>query len=149
MFRHIFRNNKGFTLIELLIVIGVIATLATSIVLLINPLGQMQRSRDAQRKSDLRQIQSALEMYRSDNGNYPASLPSCGNPFTNADASTTYLSKIPCDPTWSGGYTYTPGSPAVSYKLTACLENAIDPQRDTSPETVCNATGRIITVQNP
>lgn len=67
--------KKGFTLIELLIVIAIIGVLAT--LLMVNFIGVRQRARDAQRKSDLRQIQSALEIYRSDQGSYPASIINC------------------------------------------------------------------------
>lgn len=57
--------SKGFTLIELLVVLVIIASLAT--LLTANFVGVRQRGRDAQRKSDLRQIQSAFELYRADN----------------------------------------------------------------------------------
>jgi len=72
--------EKGFTLIELLIVIVIIGVLAT--LLMTNFVGVRQRGRDAQRKSDLRQIQAALELYRADVGQYPEALPVCnGDPL--------------------------------------------------------------------
>jgi general secretion pathway protein G len=92
--------NKGFTLIELLIVIAIIGVLST--LLMANFIGVRQRARDAQRKSDIRQIQAALEIYRSDSGAYPptGSFPSpCGSPL--ASGGSTYMQKIPCDPSGS------------------------------------------------
>jgi general secretion pathway protein G len=56
--------KKGFTLIELLVVIAIIGML--SALLVPNFMGARERARDAQRKSDLKQIQKALEMYRQD-----------------------------------------------------------------------------------
>src|SRR5689334_12449343 len=97
-------KSRGFTLIELLIVIALIGILATWLISLINPSQQLKRGRDAQRKADIRQIQTALELYRADVGSYPAAIPGCGSPFTNGD--TTYLTKMPCDPTSSGEFFY-------------------------------------------
>ncbi|MEK7612479.1 MAG: type II secretion system protein [Patescibacteria group bacterium] len=52
--------KKGFTLIELLIVIGILAILATTVVLVLNPAQILQESRDTQRISDLGSVQSAV-----------------------------------------------------------------------------------------
>lgn len=143
------KSQRGFTLIELLIVfviIGVLATLLTA-----NYIGVRQRARDAQRKADLRQIQSALEIYRSDNGTYPTtSLPRCGSSLTGGSGPTTYMQKIPCDPLDVGGsYTY-PTSNGTTYSLIACLENKSDSQKDTANVAPCDGTTRFsYTLQNP
>lgn len=47
---------SGFTLIELLVVIAVIGVLAGSIIVAINPVEQLARSRDAARKNNIRQL---------------------------------------------------------------------------------------------
>ncbi|MBI2195693.1 MAG: type II secretion system protein [Candidatus Levybacteria bacterium] len=84
------KREKGFTLVELLIVIAIIGVLTT--LLMANFIGVRQRARDAQRKSDLRQIQSALELYRSDQGSYPQILPNCQNSIKSPDCLTsTYI----------------------------------------------------------
>lgn len=62
----IFKNRAGFTLIELLVVISIIGVLAS--VVLSSLESARAGARDAQRISDLRQIQTALEMYRNDHG---------------------------------------------------------------------------------
>jgi general secretion pathway protein G len=135
----------GFTLIELLIVIALLGVLASSLIVLINPVAQFQRARDAQRKADIRQIQSALEMYRSDVGEYPltAAGPTCGGAFTNAGI--TYLAKVPCDPK-GGGYVYT-ATVVTAYTLRACLENANDPQKDAAD--TCAGSTVSYTLLNP
>ena len=52
--------RKGFTLIELLIVIGILAILATTVVLVLNPAQILRETRDTQRISDLSSVQSAI-----------------------------------------------------------------------------------------
>src|SRR3990167_1144019 len=105
-----FKSGAGFTLIELLIVIVIIGVLAT--ILLANFIGVRQRSRDAQRKADLRQIQSAIELYKADQGVYPTPLYSTDCPTSSplVGGTVTYVAKIPCDPSgisyWNSGNYY-------------------------------------------
>lgn len=136
-------KKNGFTLIELLIVIVIIGVLSS--LLLANFLGVRQRGRDSQRKSDSKQIQTALELYRADIRSYPTtgSFPSCGNAFISG--SSTYMQKVPCDPL-GGSYTYT--SNGTTYSIVACLENTNDADKDATD--TCSAADRIsFTVQNP
>lgn len=55
--------KKGFTLIELLIVIGILAILATTVVLVLNPAQLLSETRDTQRISDLDTMRNALSLY--------------------------------------------------------------------------------------
>ena len=54
---------KGFTLIELLIVIGILAILATVVVLYLNPAQLLAESRDSQRLSDMESVRNAINIY--------------------------------------------------------------------------------------
>jgi general secretion pathway protein G len=152
--------KKGFTLIELLIAIAIIGILSGF--LLANFVGVRQRARDGVRKSDLRQIQSALEMYRSDQVSYPSNITlSCGDSLTsegivnNATSGTIYMKKIPCDPSTSTSYQYY--SPiGTTYCLRTCFENEKDGDRDEikNPSIVgCDlqncTNGKDYTLQNP
>jgi prepilin-type N-terminal cleavage/methylation domain-containing protein len=55
--------KKGFTLIELIIVIGILAILASVVVLVLNPAEILAQARDSQRISDLSTIKSAIALY--------------------------------------------------------------------------------------
>lgn len=126
--------SKGFTLVELLIVIAIIGVL--SALLMANFIGVRQRARDAQRKADLRQIQSALELYRSDNGSYPignyAALSNCTGKLGNPACTTTYMQKLPADPLGGTATYYYNSAAGTTYTIRACLENSADKDIDTS-----------------
>ena len=62
--------KRGFTLIELLIVIAIIGVLATIVV--VNFSSSRQKSRDAKRLADMKNVQTALDMYLDKNGVYPS-----------------------------------------------------------------------------
>lgn len=72
-------RNKGFTLIELLVVISIISLLSTVV---LASLGNARaKARDAQRKLIVKQLQTALELYRNDKGGlYPLSGAAVGGP---------------------------------------------------------------------
>jgi type II secretion system protein G len=138
----------GFTLIELLVVISIIALLSTMTIA--NFLTGRSRARDAQRKSDMRQLQAAFEFYRADQGSYPATLPACGSPLAFGGA--TYMQKIPCDPLKTGQFVYTYTSTGATYQLVTCLENINDGQKDaTNNATYCTggSTNWSYTLTNP
>src|SRR3990167_1117674 len=61
--------KKGFTLIELLVVIAIIGILSTLAVVSLG--NARQRARDSKRVSDIRNTQTALEIYYTDRSSYP------------------------------------------------------------------------------
>lgn len=145
------RKKRGFTLIELLVVVAIIGVL--SALLMSNFVGVRQRARDAQRKSDVRQLQSALELYRADVGAYPSSatLSTCGNgvSFKSQDNTSTYMQAVPCDPSTGSPYSYT-SNDGTTYTLITCLENGNDSQKDSSNAVSCSTGGTYsYTVTNP
>jgi len=88
--------KKGFTLIELLVVIAVVGVLAAGSVILLNPKTQFDKAHDAQRRSDLKQIQNVLEVYYNDRKSYPTTLPTWGTQW--AEGGATYMGTLPSDP---------------------------------------------------
>lgn len=94
-----YHNKKGFTLIELLVVIAIIGLLATLGVVSFE--NARNKARDAKRLSDIKQIQSALELYLDANGQYPPGCASSNGTYVATWAplmSKTYISKMPNDP---------------------------------------------------
>jgi prepilin-type N-terminal cleavage/methylation domain-containing protein len=155
---------KGFTLIEMLVVISIIGILAT--IVIANMAGVRERARDAQRKSDISQIQKAMEMYKNAQSPvaYPANL---------GLLATAYMQTVPQDPSCPAGtcstgryiYTYVRNaSDSLQYTFWTCLENKSDGQRDSvrgitsvpacysgceASGTIANATGACFSVTQP
>jgi len=76
----------GFTLIELLIVMAILGVLAVVVLVAINPVQQLARTRDAGRKSGVSQVGRALEaFYTSHGGKYLYGRTAGSNPGTNCN----------------------------------------------------------------
>jgi len=101
------KNKKGFTLIELLVVVAIMGLLASLAIVSLNT--ARARARDARRVADVKQIQTALELYYMDNYKYPAEPISgeieglcLGSDSDFVDTclgtETTYMGKIPGSP---------------------------------------------------
>lgn len=146
------KDFHGFTLVELLVVISIIGILA-SIALVAFTSAQF-RSRDAQRKSNLKEVSSALELFYSDYGKYPSSsggqILACDyNPATGAgsacswgtdefsDGKTTYFKVLPKDPVSNQNYYYKSVTvdfvPNSGFQIYAYLENSMDLKSKISP----------------
>ncbi len=103
-------SKKGFTLIELLVVIAIIGVLSS--VVLSSLSSARNKAQDARRKLDVRQLKNALEIYRSNNNQYPQRLDSLGAISPGAGSAQTLtipltgiLSPIPEDPKGTVGWT--------------------------------------------
>lgn len=121
-------NKKGFTLIELLVVIAIIALLSTLAVVALG--SARKKANDAKRLSDLKQIQTALELHFTDKNAYPTgssltlgtASSSCLNAsgFGLTGCSDPYMGQVPKDP-GNNSYVYTMAT--SSYTIVATLES--------------------------
>lgn len=110
----LWKSSLGFTLVEILIVIVIVGILTAGAISVINPLDQLQKAHDAKRKSDLTQVQKALELYSNDVGSYPEiASPSDYRikgfddfPVAWGEQWTPYMETLPKDPSSSKNYVY-------------------------------------------
>ena len=102
--------SQGFTLIEIMVVIVILGILAAVIVPRLTDKPDQARAVKAQ--SDIRQLESALEMYKLDNFYYPSTQqglralvekPAGDPPARNWRSG--YITRLPNDP-WGNPYQY-------------------------------------------
>ena len=118
-------NKKAFSLVELLVVIAIIGILATLAVISLQ--GARKGARDAKRIANIKQIQTALELYFNDQGQYPSSLNFGQGKIESP--STVYMENLPLAPSPSDGtcandntYQYSvTGEDNGSYQISFCL----------------------------
>ena len=109
------RLGAGFTLIEIMVVVVILGILAA--ILVPNIVSKPDEARVVKAQQDIRQIESALQMYKLDNFYYPSTAqglqalvakPSGDPPARNWRS--PYLPRLPKDP-WGGDYQYaSPGT---------------------------------------
>jgi general secretion pathway protein G len=117
------QRMKGFTLIEIIVVVVIIGLLAA--VIAPNIFGQVEEARIKKSLSDLRALESALNLYRLDNFNYPTTdqglqalvtKPS-GSPEAKNWRKGGYIPRMPLDP-WGTEYQFAnPGSSGAEFDL--------------------------------
>ena len=111
-------RQAGFTLIELMVVIVILGVLVGLIIPRI--MGRPDEARRAKAKIQIESLESALKLYRLDNGNYPTTEqalkalvepPTVGNlPKNWRKGGYLEKGKVPKDP-WSNDFIYIgPGS---------------------------------------
>jgi len=112
------RNERGFTLLEILVVVFILSLLAA----IVAPqfMGRTEDAKIAEAKVQIRNLETALKLFKLDNGFYPTTeqglealvaMPSVGK-VPNHYRQGGYLEqkKIPLDP-WGNPYIYV--SPGV------------------------------------
>jgi general secretion pathway protein G len=124
IFEVIMRNRQsGFTLIEIMVVVVILAVLGALVVPKI--LENVDKARVTRAQSDIRAIQTALDLYRLDNFKYPtteqglqALVKQPADPTLMNYRSGGYLPSLPKDP-WNNPYQYqNPGVDGREYEIT-------------------------------
>lgn len=140
----------GFTLVELLVVMAIIGILAALVVG--NFRNTQIKGRDAQRKSDLKQLASAMELYFNDYGRYPpasaGNLLGCPAPTGSCswgsgnftDGQTIYMRTLPDDPSGSWDYYYQVSTDQQRFRIFTKLENTQDPDIVSLSSPFCGST---------
>jgi len=109
----------GFTLIELMIVVVILGLLATIIMPRI--LDRPEQARRMKAKVDIRNIESALALFKTDTGRFPTTSEGLealvSDPGVKGYNRDGYLDKVPSDP-WGNRYIYIcPGVVGKDYDL--------------------------------
>jgi Tfp pilus assembly protein PilE len=107
------KNHRfGFSLLEVMIVLTIIMVLMMVLIVFLDPIKQIQKIHDSQRKRDLAQTQRILEDYYNDNYYYPPGEQICHDEVVNNDGIcschicglstqselTNYIKQLFCDP---------------------------------------------------
>ena len=125
-------KHRGFTIIELLVVVAIIGLLTAAV--LSSTSTARTKSRDARRLQDMREIETALNLYYQANNSFPLSEGS-STTITGADpelsgelTSNGFMPTVPTDPQHPTNiYQYISTGGGTGYYLQFCLEtNSIE-----------------------
>lgn len=105
------KQNRGFSLIEIMVVVVIIGILAALVVPKI--MSRPEQARIVKAEADISSIQSALDLYKLDNGFYPSTNQGLQALVTKPSTAPRphnwktggYLQRLPVDP-WGQPYHY-------------------------------------------
>ena len=95
------KKIKGFTLIEVLVALTIIGILMTFVGPYI--LDRPDQALKLKLKNDFLAIETAMELYKLDNGTYPSPEAGLNDLISQNDGGNSYFSTIPTDP-WGNKY---------------------------------------------
>jgi general secretion pathway protein G len=101
-------SQRGFSLIEIMVVVVIIGLLAA--IIAPNVISNIDRALVTRAESDIRSIETALNLYRLDNFRYPSTDQGLQALVTNPGEAAApnwkrYLDSVPTDP-WNNEYQY-------------------------------------------
>lgn len=137
-------NHRGFTLIEIMVVIVILAMLAA----LIGPkiIGRSDDAKLADAKLQIRNLETALKLYKLDNGSYPSTeqgLQALLNKPTVGQIPKNYRQegyleskKLPQDP-WGGDFIYLSPGEHGDYDLCSFASDGVKGGENKAAD-ICN-----------
>jgi general secretion pathway protein G len=119
---------RGFTLIELMVVVVILGLLATMVMPKV--LSKPEKARRTKAVAEIRIMQSALAMFKTDTGRFPTTaegLPALvTDPGVSGYDKEGYLERVPTDP-WGNKYIYIcPGIRGKDYDLVSLGKDGED-----------------------
>ena len=127
---HLKSRKNGFNLVEVFTVTIIFTIL---LVIAFQQFGvQMAKGRDANIKSGLNELKTALDLYYNDYQNYPTTLPVVGSTLSGPDG-VVYMQEIPQYDT------YTRLNNGTFFVVSVTLENASDPE-------ICESAARCLNI---
>jgi general secretion pathway protein G len=101
-------SEQGFTLLEIMVVVVIIGLLVAAVAP--NFIGQIDKAAVSRAKTDIRSIETSLNLYRLDNFRYPSTSEGLEALVTNPGEASApnwkaYLPRVPLDP-WDQPYQY-------------------------------------------
>jgi general secretion pathway protein G len=122
--RNRLRGREGFTLLEIMVVIVILGLLAALVVPKL--IGRTEEAKQTQTLLQIKNIEQALQLFKLDNGFYPASeqgiealvrAPEVGR-IPKSYRKGGYLDRVPKDP-WDNPYVYVSPGSERDYEITS------------------------------
>ncbi len=142
MFKRFIKSQSGMTLIEIMVVVTILGLIAT--IVTVNVLGRLDQAKVTAAKTQIKNLETALDEFRRDNGFYPTTdqglkalieKPSTGRiPTSYPKGGYLKGGSVPRDP-WSCDFIYYgPGIHGNPYEMTSlgadCQEGGEDTDGD-------------------
>jgi len=97
-------SRPGFTLIELIVVMGVIAVIASTVFVAVDPARRIHVASNNSRRTDVRAILESIKTYQADFGDFPTSADAIDN--DNATVQMLGLGGTACAAVTCGSQTF-------------------------------------------
>ena len=114
-------NNRGFTLIELMVVIIILGILAMWVAPKI--MSRPEQAKQVKTQLDIQNLETALKLYKLDNGSYPSTEQGLEALVTRPNDPTVrnwkpggYMDRVPTDP-WGNAFAYESPSEHGDYAI--------------------------------
>lgn len=140
LLKKISKNKKGFSLTELMVATSIVGTMATMTAAQMNDV--IASARDAQRKANVKQVYTALNLYSLDNYQYPIcdhseASSDCWNIVTEAleAGQNMYMPEVPVDPLNEDNYVFKYWSDGNTFRI----EYETEDDNDVSPNKLIGA----------